>query len=295
MRMNDVQPYALGRQASEPVAAIGGMEKLGDRLAKRLRALIEPYSGGRPVVAARPLDTTMFMMWDASVPAFTSLSIYRLHPIRGPVALRIEAGLVSLLVDRFYGGGGGRPMAERREFTPTETRLIARLADQVVAALVACWAEIAPLEAVLVGRETSVAQAELMAGEAEVIVQAFEVDLGERGPRLIEIVYPRDGFSGLEIASVGKDGAQGADGPRPLDPVWQARLAHRLDDVRLPARTVLARPNLKIAELVALKPGDVIPIHIGRHLPLLIGDRVFAHGSIGEQDGCAAFMIEKLA
>jgi flagellar motor switch protein FliM len=64
--------------------------------------------------------------------------------------------------------------------------------------------------------------------------------------------------------------------------------------VRLPARTVLARPNLTLAELMALQPGDVIPVHISRSLPLIVGDRIFAHGTIGEQDGRAAFMIEKL-
>jgi flagellar motor switch protein FliM len=79
------------------------------------------------------------------------------------------------------------------------------------------------------------------------------------------------------------------------DPVWRRQLAERMDDVRLPARTVLARPNLNMSQLMALQPGDVINIHIARHLPLIIGNRVFAHGSIGEQDGRAAFMIEKLA
>jgi flagellar motor switch protein FliM len=50
-----------------------------------------------------------------------------------------------------------------------------------------------------------------------------------------------------------------------------------------------------MSELMALRPGDVIPLNIPRHLPLIVGDRVYAHGSIGEQDGIAAFMIEKLA
>jgi len=288
----DVQPYAFGRSAGQPTAAIGGMEKLGDRLAKRLRALIEPYSGTRPAVSAKPVDDTMFMMWDASVPSFVSLSLYRFHPIKGVVTLRIDASLITQLVDRFYGGGNGRGgTAERREFTPTETRLAVRIADGIVATLMECWAEITPLEAVLLGRETNVAQAEIMTGETEVIVQSFEIELGDRDTRLIEIVYPKAGLAGLEIAGVDKSG----DIAQPVDPVWQNALGERLDEVRFPTRTVLARPNLKISELVSLKAGDVIPIHIARHLPLLIGDRVFAHGSIGEQDGCAAFMIEKLA
>lgn len=293
--MKDVQPYSFGRPANHPAAAIGGMEKLGDRLARRLRALIEPYAGCRPAVSPRPLDDTMFMMWDACVPSFVSLSLYRLHPIKGVVALRVDADLVTRLVDRFYGGGGARSggASDRREFTPTETRLAVRLADTIVAALVECWAEIAPVEAVLIARETNVSQANAMAGEAEVVVQSFEIDLGDRETRLIEIVYPKEGLAGLEIAGAGSRGA--TEQRAPADPVWQAALDRRIEDVSFPARTVLARPNLKISELISLKPGDVIPIHIARHLPLLIGDCVFAHGSIGEQDGCAAFMIEKLA
>lgn len=292
--MNDVQPYAFGAKGHVPSAAIGGLEKLADRLAKRLRAIVEPYSGGRPGVSARPIDNTMFMMWDACVPSFVSLSLYRLHPIKGLVTLRIDANLISQLVDRFYGGSSTRTAADRREFTPTENRLALRLSENVMAALVDCWADTVPVEPVFVGRETNVTQAEIMAGEDEVIVQTFEIDLGDRQPRLIEIVYPKSGFVGLELGNSNK-GSSAAEQIRPADPVWQTQLGHRLDEVRLPARTVLARPNLKISELVSLKAGDVIPIHIARHLPLLIGERIFAHGSIGEQDGCAAFMIEKLA
>lgn len=293
--MNDVQPYAFGQAASEPTTAISGLDRLGKRFVQRLRALIEPYNGTRPEITAKPLEQTMFMMWDAAVPGFVSLSLYRLHPIKGPVTLRLDADLVTLLVDRFYGGNGPRKhhgKAARHEFAPTEIRLITRLSEQIMAALVDCWIDIAPLELALLKRETGVAQAEIMAGETNVAVQAFEVDLGHGGDSsLIEIVYPQDGFAAIH--STGGD--RSGDESRPPDPVWRTQLAQRLDDVRLSARTVLARPNLKLSELVALKPGDVIPIHIARHLPLLIDERVFAHGSIGEQDGCVAFMIEKLA
>jgi len=293
--MQDVQPYALGQQAHAPAEPIGGLDRLSDRLARRLRAIIEPYSGGRPGVSARPIDNTMFMMWDACVPAFTSLSLYRMHPIRGLVTIRIDAELIWLLVDRFYGGVGPRHAPSRAEFTPTEARLIGRLTDQIVHALTETWADITALEPVLATRETNVAQARIMAGDAEIVVQGFEIDLGERERRTIDIVYPRDGFTAIELQTADRGADHGRETTGLLDPAWQARLGARLDEVRLPARTVLARPSLRMSELVALKPGDVIPITISRSLPLIVGDRVFAHGSIGEQDGCAAFMIEKLA
>lgn len=289
--MNDVQPFALGRAAAEPAVAINGLDKLGDRLAKKLRVLIESYSGGRPGVAAKPLDHTMFMMWDACVPGFVSLSLYRLLPIKGLVTLRIDAALVARLVDRFYGGRGGGHHGEKHDFSPTESRLINRLSGQIMVAAVECWADIARLEPILVSRETGVAQTEILPADANVIVQTFEVDLGEKDKFLIEIVYPQDGMAGIETPAT----THRVEELRVNDPVWQAQLARRMDDVRLPVRTVLARPNLKMSELMTLKPGDIIPIHIARHLPLLIGDRVCAHGTIGEQDGSAAFMIEKMA
>jgi len=57
---------------------------------------------------------------------------------------------------------------------------------------------------------------------------------------------------------------------------------------------VLARPTLTLDELLNLKNGDVIPVTIDRQLPLIVGNRVIAQGSIGEQNGRAAFMIERM-
>jgi flagellar motor switch protein FliM len=233
----------------------------------------------------------MFMMWDACVPSFTSLSLYRLHPVKGVVALRIDAPLISALVDRFYGGRGNAVDVDAREFRPTENRLIERLSGQIMTMLVACWADVLPMETSLIGRETGVVQAEIAPADADVVVQSFEVNLGDKDSWTIEILYPLDGLNGVEGVILPRV----LEDQRPADPRWQRDLAGCMDNVRLPARTVLARPNLKMTELMALKPGDVINIHIARHLPLIIGDRVFAHGTIGEQDGRAAFMIEKLA
>lgn len=289
--MNDVKPYQFGRTAAQSPALLNAIERMGDRLARQLRLLLEPLCGSRPLVTAKPVDNTMFMMWDACVPSFTSLSLYRLHPVKGVVALRIDAPLISLLVDRFYGGRGAAPDTEAKEFRPTENRLIDRLSGQIMTAVVGCWAELVPMEASLIGRETGVVQAEIAAADADVVVQAFEVNLGDRESWTVEIIYPLEGINSVEGVNV----PRGAEEARPLDPRWQRDLAGCMDNVRLPARTVLARPNLKMTELMALQPGDVINIHIARHLPLLIGDRVFAHGTIGEQDGRAAFMIEKLA
>jgi flagellar motor switch protein FliM len=289
--MTEPQPYVFGQAAGQSSATFGLLERVRDRLARRLREIVEPYSGNRPTITPRPLGQMTVTEWAKASPAFTSLTLYRLHPIKGTVALRMDAKFVSLLVDRFYGGTGHLGHGASSEFTPTESRLIARLSGQIITAMVETFSDITALETHLLGYETSLAQSDFMQAGNGIVTQAFSIEVGEKDKHVIEIAYPLEGIELLET--------QCSLHPHveiPVrDPVWQDGLSRRMDDVRLPAKTVLARPNLKMSELLDLKPGDVIPIHIARHLPLLVGDRVFAHGTIGEQDGRAAFMIEKLA
>jgi len=59
-------------------------------------------------------------------------------------------------------------------------------------------------------------------------------------------------------------------------------------------RSVLARPELTMGQLMALKPGDVIPINLAAKVPLLVGSKRFAEGTIGEQEGRAALLVESV-
>lgn len=288
--MDDVQTYAFGRGESQAPVMLSGLDRLGEKLGRRLRALIEPICGARPQVDAHDAQVLAFADWTAQLPDFTSLSIYRLAPLKGQVLLRMDATMVSTLVDCFYGGIGNRALPPRGEFTPTEERLIARLADSIISRLVEGWADILPLESGLIVREAGVGfSAGAQPGE-QMVVQRFQVSITREQEWPIDIVFPLASLRGLEPLM----GTRIPTDEEQVDPVWQARIARRMRDIRLPARTVLARPNLSLADLMQLKAGDIIPVTIGRSLPLIVGNRIVAHGTIGEQDGRAAFQIEKL-
>lgn len=289
--MDDVQSYAFGRGESQAPVMLSGLDRLGEKLGRRIRALIEPVSGVRPHVTSHAAQVLEYGEWSGAAPGFCSLSIYRLMPLKGQVLLCMDAAMISTLVDCFYGGLGNRPLPARGEFTPTEDRLIARLSESIVARLIECWADVLPLEAGLILRETGVGFAAAVQPNDQMVVQRFTLSLNREQEWPIDIVFPLAALRGVE-ALMGTNVTTDED---QIDPVWQARVARRMRDIRLPARTVLARPNLSLAELMQLKAGDIIPVTIGRSLPLIVGDRIVAHGTIGEQDGRAAFQIEKLA
>lgn len=289
--MDDVKTYAFGRGESQAPIMLSGLDRLGEKLGRRIRALIEPVAGLRPQVVSQDARVIDFGAWSAEVPAFTSLSIYRLLPLKGQMLLRMDASMISTLVDCFYGGIGNRPLPARGEFTPTEDRLITRLSEAIVARLVETWADIFPLDAGLVLRETGVGFAAAAQPGDQMVLQRFIISITRDQEWPVDLVFPLSALRAVEPlmgSNIPADDEQ-------VDPVWQARIARRMRDIRMPARTVLARPNLSLAELMQLKVGDVIPVTIGRSLPLIVGNRIVAHGTIGEQDGRAAFQIEKLA
>ena len=72
-------------------------------------------------------------------------------------------------------------------------------------------------------------------------------------------------------------------------------MARQVAEVRFSSRAVVARPSLTLHELLNLKNGDIIPVSISRSVPLIVGNRLLAEGTVGEQNGRAAFMIEKIS
>ena len=289
--MDDVQTYAFGRGESQTPQMLSGLDRLGEKLGRRLRALIEPISGVRPHVGIADARVLDFASWAADVPAFSSISVYRVAPLKGQMLLRMDATMISTLVDCFYGGLGNRPLPARGEFTPTEDRLISRISDALIARMVESWSDILPLEAGLIIRETGVGFASAAQPAEPMVLQRFMLSITREQEWPIDLLFPLASLRAVEPLM----GAKTPVDEEHVDPVWQARIANRMRDIRLPARTVLARPNLSLADLMQLKAGDIIPVTISRSLPLIVGDRIVAHGSIGEQDGRAAFQIEKLA
>lgn len=62
----------------------------------------------------------------------------------------------------------------------------------------------------------------------------------------------------------------------------------------LPLHVVLAEFDLSLARLQALEPGDTIPLAMGRQVPLMIGETVLGHGSVGTAEDRMAIRLTRL-
>ena len=201
----------------------------------------------------------------------------------------IEPALISRLVDARYGGTGDIPANRAREFTATEESLLARLTEQLIEALSSVWSEIVPVKASLRARETNVAFAALVRPDEPVAVTRFTITPWPGKEAQVEIVYPVSA-----LRSVEQELLRSHDDTPPPAGEWHDRLAAAVGEIRFPARTVLARPELSFSELMQLQVGDVIPVTLPSLVPLLVEGRKIAVGTIGEHDGRAALRVERI-
>jgi flagellar motor switch/type III secretory pathway protein FliN len=64
--------------------------------------------------------------------------------------------------------------------------------------------------------------------------------------------------------------------------------------VPLPLHVVLAEFDLSLARLQTLSPGDCLPIAMARQVPLKVGEKVIAHGSVGTAEDRMAIRLTRI-
>lgn len=63
--------------------------------------------------------------------------------------------------------------------------------------------------------------------------------------------------------------------------------------IPLPLHVVLAEVDLSLARLQTLGPGDCLPLAMGRQVPLMLGETLLAHGSIGTFEDRMAIRLSR--
>ncbi len=281
----DAKASLLLRKA-EGGYAFPALDSVATRFARSLRDLIRALGVPAIQVERAGAEQVSFADWTAAAaPAI----FWRYHapPLKGPVLLAAARPLILQLVDIFYGGKG-KLAAEREELSDAEERFAARLGRDMGLQLAAAWSDKLGLEPELDCVTCDPAKLSAVRADDELLVQRFVLRGAPFEGRTILCAYPLAALRGVA-------GAEPApEMPGAANPVWAGALNKALRDVRLPVRSVLARPEISLVKLLALEVGDIIPLGMPRHVPVTVAGRSFAVGSIGEANGNAAIMIEHI-
>ena len=268
--------------------AVPALESVANQFARSLRDLVRALGAPSIQVERSGAEQLSFAEWtEASAPAI----FWRYHapPLKGPLLIAAARPLILQLVDIFYGGRG-QLAAEREELTDAEDRFAARLGRDIGMQVAAAWRDKVAIEPELDCVTGDPAKLAAVRADDELFVQRFTLRGAPFEGRTIVCAYPvaaLRAIAGDELLPEMQGGSGG-------DPAWTGALDKALRGVRMPVRSVLARPEISLVKLLALEVGDIIPLSMPRHVPVTVAGRSFAFGSIGEANGNAAILIDHI-
>jgi flagellar motor switch protein FliM len=282
------QQVSLVRQPdAEP--RFPGLDRIGDQLVIGLRDCVASLGCAEISFARGPVVLTDFGSWRASQAAAAAIRL-QLKPVKGSMLVSVPAAFIMQLVDMFFGGSGEHA-EPNRDFSGAEQRFLERFGEQSLAAIACAWQAIQPVVPMLVGVESNLQSMMFCKDKDLVVVQPFTIKSGPLKGNVLHTVYTVAALRPIAALSDACDADQDVIA---VDPVWRSQMSDAVLQVRLPLRSVFARPELPFSKLLTLQVGEVIPICLPTSIPITVAGRHFAMASVGEANGRAAIKIEKI-
>jgi flagellar motor switch protein FliM len=285
-----VERHVFGTATPQLSGELGALAILHERFARALRRAFLPLLRFQPrirlgAIASQPYDDYVASLRSALV----CFNIVRVEPLRGNILVSIEPGLVSALVDGFFGGKGRAAGRANADFTATEERVIQRLVEGMCLGLARAWEDVAPLRFAFTGTESNAQLAIFLEQDDAVLVCPLAVDLGEADSR-VDILYPIQLLKPVLPALRSKVQAERIEASSD----WRERLVAALLDVSVEVRAVVAEPLASMRKLSHLGPGDFIAVQPGGDLRLMAAGVAIGVGTIGDVGGRAALRLDRI-
>jgi flagellar motor switch protein FliM len=203
----------------------------------------------------------------------------------------MEARLVFILVDNFFGGDGRyHAKIEGREFTPTERRIIQMLLKLVFEDYKEAWAPVMDVGFEYLDSEVNPAMANIVSPTEVIVISSFHIEL-DGGGGDFHIALP---YSMLEPIRELLDAGVQSD-KEDTDMRWSKALRDEIMDVPVEMIAKLAETEMSLREVMDLQEGDVIPLEVPDDLTVLIEDLPTFHAKMGRsRDNVALKISDKI-
>ncbi len=220
----------------------------------------------------------------------TSLSLIKMSPLRGTGMVMMDPKLVFIIVDNFFGGDGSiYAKIEGREFTHTELRVIEKIVGMCFIDLKKAWEPIMDVQFEYHSHEVNPHLANIVSPSEVIVVSSFHIEL-EGGGGDIHFVLP---YSMIEpIRSILDAGVQSDMGQ--TDERWGILLKEELMHCKIDFTGLFSEKEIKVADLINFKEGDIIPIDMPDRVTLMTEDMPIIRGKYGEHRGNVSIKIEEI-
>lgn len=273
---------------NEKGIAVDFLGEASQKLASALQALLQTWGAKQlEIVSEQPSESTPAAWRNANAqPVFWQ---FDLVGFREHIEFSTSRAMMLQLIDLYYGGSGAA-LIHRDKWSLAELRFADNMGQMLAEILAQPWHNLVTDAPVFRCFLTDTPKSGAANWANAIVSQNFQImGLGKRPEKLSWAIAMSD-LDHIAEAQVAADRPQS----RTADSAWLAKLHQSLNNVTLPVRSVLARPEVSLGQMLALQIGDIIPLKMPEHAPITVAGYQFASGTIGETNGQCAICIEKV-
>lgn len=256
-------------------------ESFGFYLASRLQTMV--------TIDLLAVDQLRYSEYVLSIANPCVLYIMDIKETEGRAVIEMTPDVVFMVVERLFGGIGGKPAASRG-ITSIEQRIVEPIVQKAISALAASWKPVYGLSFSLHGFESNSDFVQIAPASEIVIVLSFEVKVGE-DTYLMNICYPsfalEDVIAKLNVQYFNTNIST------KKKKISYDKITQQLQKTPMEIRAVLGNAELTIKEIMELEEGDVLYVdsRIDSEIPVFIQGRLKYYGRPGTVEGRLAVRI----
>lgn len=244
------------------------LEIVNERFARHMRVSLFNMMRRSAEVSINGIQMIKFGEYIHTLFVPTSLNMVRFRPLKGTGLITMEARLVFILVDNFFGGDGRyHAKIEGREFTPTERRIIQMLLKLIFEDYKEAWAPVMDVSFEYLDSEVNPAMANIVSPTEVVVISSFHIEL-DGGGGDFHVALP---YSMLEPIRELLDAGVQSD-KEDTDLRWSKALRDEMMDVKVEISATLLDVELPLQQVMELEAGDIIPIEMPEHVVMFVED-----------------------
>ena len=284
------KPYNLAKQERIVRGRMPTLEIINERFARLLRVGLFNFMRRSAEISVGPVRVTKYGEFVRNLVQPSNLNIVQTKPLRGNSLIIFDPTLVFTVVDNMFGGDSRfNTRVEGRDFTPTEQRIIQRLLAVVLDGYNKAWQPVFPLAMEFLRSEMHTQFATIATPSEVVVSSTFSVELGSAGGA-IHVVTP---YSTLEPIREQIYSSAQSDGAEP-DSRWMQMLRRQVQHAEVEISAQLARTPITLAQVLAMRRGDVIGMDIKPTLTAEVEGVPIFECRYGVLNGQYAIKVEKI-
>lgn len=264
------------------------LEMVNERFARHMRISLFNMMRRSAEVSINGIQMIKFGEYVHTLFVPTSLNMVRFRPLKGTALITMEARLVFILVDNFFGGDGRyHAKIEGREFTPTERRIVQMLLKIIFEDYKEAWSPVMDVSFEYLDSEVNPSMANIVSPTEVVVISSFHIEL-DGGGGDFHVALP---YSMLEPIRELLDAGVQSD-KEDTDMRWSKALRDEIMDVPVELSTKFIEVQLSLQKIMDFKAGDIIPIEMPDHITVLIENLPSFRAKLGRSRDNLALKIE---